>query len=213
MKRILFFVAIMGFSVFLSCNKGDGNTYAAIETDFGTIKVILYNTTPQHRDNFVKLANEGFYDDLLFHRVIQNFMIQGGDPNSKDAGPEVRLGSGGPGYQIPAEIGGLHVRGALAAARNNNPQKKSSGSQFYVVQGNRVDDKMLDRIEKSKKVKYNEEQRKLYRELGGSPNLDNEYTVFGEVVEGMDVVDKIAAVKKNGERPIENVKMKIRIVD
>jgi peptidyl-prolyl cis-trans isomerase B (cyclophilin B) len=209
------FFLILGVFVFLfsACNN-DGYTYAEIETDFGTMKVKLYNSTPKHRDNFIKLANENFYEDLLFHRVIKGFMIQGGDPDSKDAGPDVRLGGGGPGYQTDAEIGALHIKGALAAARNNNPEKKSSGSQYYIVQGRPQTDAQLDAIEKQKGVKYSSEQRELYKTLGGTPALDNEYTVFGEVVEGFEVIDKIAEVETSpGDRPVEDVKMKVRIVN
>jgi cyclophilin family peptidyl-prolyl cis-trans isomerase len=199
--------------IFSACND-DGFTYAEIETDFGTMKVKLYNSTPKHRDNFVKLANEGFYDDLLFHRVINGFMVQGGDPDSRGAGQEVRLGGGGPGYQTDAEIGALHIKGALAAARTPNPEKKSSGSQFYIVHGNPQSDSQLDAIERQKNVKYSPEQRELYKTLGGRPDLDNEYTVFGEVVAGMEVIDKIAAVKTApGDRPVEDVKMKVRILN
>lgn len=214
MKQVLFFAGICLLSLLSSCDGGDGYTYANIETDYGTMKVKLYNSTPQHRDNFIKLANEGFYDGLIFHRVIQGFMIQGGDPDSKDAGPDTSLGSGGPGYQIPAEIGGLHIKGALAAARNNNPEKKSSGSQFYIVQGKPIPEAQLQSFEKSKNVTYTPEQKELYQTIGGTPALDNDYTVFGEVIEGLEVVDKIAAVQtKPGDRPVEDVKMKINIVD
>ncbi|MFT5382957.1 MAG: cyclophilin family peptidyl-prolyl cis-trans isomerase [Saprospiraceae bacterium] len=213
MKQVLFFTGICLLSIITSCGGGDGFTYAEIETDFGTMKVKLYNSTPQHRDNFIKLAKEGYYDGLLFHRVIQGFMVQGGDPNSKDAGPDVSLGSGGPGYQIPAEIGGLHIKGALSAARTGNPEKKSSGSQFYIVQGTKISEAQLNGFEGSKKVKYSAEQRALYSTLGGTPALDNDYTVFGEVVEGMEVIDKIAAVPtKPGDRPVEDVKMKVSLV-
>lgn len=212
MSRFLLLLSVCVL-LFSSCNN-DGFTYAEIETDFGTMKVKLYNSTPKHRDNFIKLANEGFYDDLLFHRVINGFMIQGGDPDSKDAAADARLGSGGPGYQTDAEIGALHIKGALAAARNNNPEKKSSGSQYYIVQGRLQNDAQLDGIERSKKVKYSPEQRELYKTLGGTPQLDNEYTVFGEVVEGIETVDKIAEVKTApGDRPVEDVKMKVRILN
>ncbi len=211
MKHIvlLLFISLL----FAGCG-GDEFTYAEIETDYGTMKVKLYNSTPQHRDNFVKLASEGFYDGLLFHRVINGFMIQGGDPESKDAPLEKRLGSGGPGYQVPAEIGALHIKGALAAARNGNPEKKSSGSQFYVVQGKPIADAQLSSLEQQKGVTYSEAQKELYRTLGGTPQLDNDYTVFGEVVEGMEVIDKVAAVATQaGDRPVEDVKMKVRIVN
>jgi len=198
-------------SVFSCVN--DKVTYAEIETSFGNIKIMLYNTTPKHRDNFVKLANEGFYDSLLFHRVVNAFMIQGGDPDSRLAAPGATLGMGGPGYQIDAEIGAPHLRGAVAAARNNNPQKMSSGSQFYLVQGQKIDDNYLDETERRQKIRYSPEQRKLYKEIGGAPFLDNDYTVFGEIVEGLEVLDKIAAVPVDpGNRPLEDVRMKVRIL-
>ena len=209
-----FFLIIGAFVIlFSACNNNDGYTYAEIETDFGTMKVKLYNSTPKHRDNFIKLANEGFYDSLLFHRVIKGFMIQGGDPNSKGAELGASLGSGGPGYQTDAEIGALHIKGALAAARTTNPEKRSSGSQFYIVQGTKQTDASLNALETRKKIKYSAEQRELYKTLGGSPTLDNEYTVFGEVVEGIEVIDKIAEVKIAGVRPIEDVKMKVKILN
>ena len=201
----------LGFS---ACGPADDHTYAEIETDFGTMKVMLYNSTPNHRDNFIKLANEGFYDGLLFHRVIDGFMLQGGDPDSKNAAPGQALGQGGPGYQIDHEIGAPHIRGALAAARTQNPQKRSSGSQFYIVQGSPVDDNTLNQMEQQKGIKYNDAQRQLYKELGGAPFLDNDYTVYGEVVDGFDVIDKIAQVPKGqADRPVQDVKMTVRILD
>ncbi len=217
MKQVIFFLGICVLTLLSSCGGGDEFTYAEIETEFGVMKVKLYNSTPLHRDNFIKLAKEGFYEDLLFHRVISGFMVQGGDPKSKGAGPDVRLGTGGPGYRIPAEIGALHIKGALSAARTggaSNPEKESSGSQFYVVQGKPVQEAQISSIEKSKGVKYTQAQRDLYRTLGGTPQLDNDYTVFGEVVEGMEVIDKIAAVPtKPGDRPVEDVKMSVKIVN
>lgn len=196
-----------------SCG-GDTAQYVMIETDFGNMKVKLYDETPQHRDNFVKLVKENYYDDLLFHRVISGFMIQGGDPNSKNAAPGTPLGAGGPGYQIPAEIGKPHIKGALAAARTNNPEKASSGSQFYVVQGTPQTENSLRGLAKQKGITYTEDELKRYTELGGTPQLDNEYTVFGEVVEGLDVIDKIAAVQTGqADRPVQDVKMKIRMAN
>jgi peptidyl-prolyl cis-trans isomerase B (cyclophilin B) len=210
MKHILFILLVT--FVALSCNK-EKKVIAEIKTEYGDMKVMLYNSTPLHRDNFVKLAEERFYDDLLFHRVISGFMIQGGDPDSRTAKPGQRLGVGGPGYQIPAEIGAPHLRGTLAAARNSNPEKMSSGSQFYIVQGQKQNDQMLANLERSKGFTYNEEQRRLYKEIGGTPQLDMDYTVFGEVIEGLEVVDKIAAVKKDhSDRPVKDVKMQIRIL-
>ncbi|MGB3548206.1 MAG: peptidylprolyl isomerase [Saprospiraceae bacterium] len=214
MRTLLYTVLLAGLAVMLlaSCDT-DGHTYAIIETDYGDVKVMLYDETPLHRDNFVKLADEGFFDSLLFHRVIPGFMIQGGDPVSKDAPDGAMLGNGGPGYELDPEIGAPHLRGALAAARTNNPQKKSSGSQFYIVQGTQVDTAALDRIAQMKGLNYNPTQRQLYAEKGGTPNLDGEYTVFGEVVEGMDVIDQIAKLPTDGNnRPTQNIRMKVRIL-
>lgn len=198
----------------MSCG-GDQTQYVTIETDFGTMKAELYSSTPLHRDNFVKLVKESFYDDLLFHRIIQGFMIQGGDPQSRGAAPGQALGMGGPGYLVDAEIGAPHFKGTLAAARTggaSNPDKKSSGSQFYVVQGSVQTDAALDNFERQKGIKYNASQREKYKTLGGTPMLDTDYTVFGELVEGLDVLDKIAAVQKDGsDRPLQDVKMKIRL--
>lgn len=191
---------------------------AELETEFGAMIIELYDATPKHQDNFVKLAEEGFYDSLLFHRVIQNFMVQGGDPDSKDAAKGQALGSGGPGYTIEAEFVDslIHLKGALAAARTGdavNPQKRSSGSQFYIVQGQPLTAEMLDRIEAQKGIRYSKEQREAYMEAGGTPFLDREYTVFGRVVEGLDVLDKIAAVQTDGrDRPVNDVTMKIRLI-
>lgn len=186
-----------------------------IETDYGTMVAELYNSTPKHRDNFIKLAEEHYYDGLLFHRVINNFMIQGGDPQSRDAKPGQMLGSGGPSYQIPAEFVDslVHVKGAICAARTNNPEKKSSGSQFYIVHGTVPDDAMLGQIEAMNNFRYTPEQRAAYKSLGGTPHLDRNYTVFGRVVKGLDVIDKIAAVQTGAQdRPAKDVKMKIRVI-
>ncbi len=214
MKKLV--LAILPLLLLLGACNQDTTTYAEIETEFGTMKVRLFDTTPQHKENFIKLAEEGFYDDLLFHRVIKGFMIQGGDPESKDAPANKPLGNGGPGYRIDPEFGGIHVKGALAAARQSdqvNPQRQSSGSQFYIVQGQVQNDVMLDNFERQKGVRYSPAQRELYKTIGGTPNLDNEYTVFGEVVEGLEVLDKIAAVDTApGNRPTNDVKMKVRII-
>jgi peptidyl-prolyl cis-trans isomerase B (cyclophilin B) len=190
--------------------------YIVIETSLGSMLAKLYDQTPLHRDNFFKHAEQGFYDDLLFHRVISGFMIQGGDPNSRDAASTTMLGSGGPSYTIPAEFNPMYVhkKGAIAAARTGdqvNPKKESSGSQFYIVQGNIQNEQTLMQMEDRKGIKYSQEQRDAYLKLGGTPFLDMEYTVFGEVIEGLDVIDKIAAVRtERGDRPSENIKMKIR---
>ena len=189
-----------------------------VSTEYGKMVVWLYDQTPKHRDNFTKLADEGFFNNLLFHRVIEGFMIQGGDPNSKGAAQGAPLGSGGPGYRIEAEITPelIHKKGALSAARQGdavNPKKESSGSQFYIVQGRPVDEATLDQLEARKNIRYTPEQRATYQEVGGTPFLDADYTVFGEVIEGMDVIDKIAKVKTDGrDRPREDVEMRIRVI-
>lgn len=210
-----FFALIMGFALLFSACDSDKRKKVVIETEYGNMTAVLYDETPQHRDNFIKLANEGFYDDLLFHRIIKGFMIQGGDPDSKGAAPDKRLGMGGPGYTVPAEFVDqhIHLKGALAAARTggpSNPEKKSSGSQFYIVQGNPIQAAMLDGPFASKN--YTDEQKQAYQEMGGTPQLDRDYTVFGMVIEGLDVIDKIAAVQTApGDRPLEDVKMKISV--
>lgn len=187
---------------------------AVISTEYGDVTILLYNSTPKHRDNFIKLVNEGFYNDLLFHRVIENFMIQGGDPESKNAPAGMKLGSGTVGYEIDAEIGAPHLRGALAGARTPNKLKRSSGSQFYIVTGKQITAADLLQTELSKKIKYNDVQTKLYLEKGGYPSLDMEYTVFGEVTSGMDVVDKISRVEKDQrDRPVQDVRMQIKLIN
>lgn len=186
-----------------------------LETAYGNVLIQLFDDTPLHQENFSKLVEDGFYDGLLFHRVINGFMIQGGDPLSKEAKPNQPLGSGGPGYQVQAEFldSLIHVKGALAAARNNNPQKKSSGSQFYIVQGNPLSEDQLNAIEARRGVRYTKEQREQYINIGGTPFLDGEYTVFGQVIEGLDVIDKIAQVETDGrDRPKEDVSMKIKMI-
>ena len=187
-------------------------TLVLIETSKGKIKVKLYNETPLHRDNFIKLVKEGTYDGLLFHRIIKQFMVQGGDVTSKDSPPEEHLGDGDMGYTIPAEFvypRYFHKRGALCAARNDdeeNPTKASSGSQFYIVTGKHFTSMELDKKEKEENITFTPEQRKAYMIEGGAPHLDNEYTVFGEVVKGIKVADKIQFVLTNEEdRPLKNI--------
>lgn len=185
-----------------------------LETTEGNIKIRLYDETPLHRDNFLKLVREGFYDSLLFHRCISNFMIQTGDPESKDAPADQPLGSGGPSYKLPAEFvaGYYHKKGAVAAARQGdsvNPEKKSSGSQFYIVQGSRLSNSQLDALENSKQhVPFTQEQRQIYTSLGGTPHLDNSYTVFGEVTEGLEVIDIIASSPTGPRnRPVKDIRI------
>ena len=187
-------------------------------TTEGSIILRLYDSTPLHRDNFLKLVKSHYYDSILFHRVIRNFMIQAGDPNSKSAKPGQPLGNGGPAYTIPAEFKPalFHKKGVLAAARMGdavNPERKSSGSQFYIVQGKTFTDAELDSIEMYRLggKKLPAEHREIYKTIGGTPQLDQNYTVFGEVVEGIDIVDKIAATTtrqaQDRDRPVKDIRI------
>ncbi len=261
---------LLGFSLFVfSCSGGKSSIekkpVILIETDLGKIKVELYNETPIHRDNFLKLANEGFFDGIVFHRVINMFMIQGGDPSTKISADTSEL-SDDAGYLLDAEFvpNLFHKKGVIAAARqgdNINPEKKSSGSQFYIVQGKVFSEQELLLLEKNKndvlkktthnnlileyanklidegknpdfneintllkdtidmvinslpEFKFSPEQIEIYTTIGGTPHLDGDYTVFGEVIEGLDVVDKIAAVNTdNADRPLKDIRMKIRVI-
>jgi peptidylprolyl isomerase len=274
MKKILL-LAFIFCSISGIAQKKEKETMVLISTSFGDIKVKLYNETPLHRDNFIKLVKDTFYNGTLFHRVIQNFMVQGGDPKSKNAQPEVMLGEGDVGYTIPAEIKPqfFHKKGVLAAARQGddvNPSRASSGCQFYIVQGKVFTEAELTAIEarinqmtkqklfgefinrpenaalknrfianqqaqnqdslnalgmliepmiqkeleqKGLNYKFNDEQKKAYTTIGGAPHLDGSYTVYGEVVEGLEVIDKIAAVEKNQfDRPKQDIKMTMKII-
>ena len=190
-----------------------------INTNLGDIVVELYNETPQHRDNFIKLPKSGYLNQSLFHRVIPGFMIQGGDPDSKNALPNVELGNGGPGYTIPAEFNSkfFHKKGALAAARmpdGVNPKKESSGSQFYIVEGEAQSAERLALFEKKLEVTFSDEQKQAYSTVGGTPHLDGSYTVFGQVIEGIDVVSKIAKAKRDQRnRPLTDIVMKVKIIN
>lgn len=188
-----------------------------ISTDSGIIVVLLSDSTPLHRDNFVKLVKAGFYDSLLFHRVIPQFMIQGGDPSSKNAEPGTSLGEGGSDMaRIPAEfnLSLYHRKGALAAARDGNPEKASNASQFYLVEGKLYTDDQLNMIEQQKGFKYTPDQRLMYKTVGGTPHLDQGYTVFGGVETGLDVINKISHVPKDGmNRPLVDVRMKMEIIN
>ncbi len=206
---------LIGLSVSLQLQAQEVETLVEIDTDKGKIKIRLFNDTPQHRDNFIKLVNEKRYDGLLFHRVIKQFMIQAGDINSKDAPLDQHLGDGDIGYTIPAEIvypKYFHKRGMIGAARTGddvNPERASSGTQFYIVTGNFYTEMELEkRAEKDNRV-FTEEEKQAYMLEGGAPHLDNRYTIFGEVVKGMKVVDKIQYVPTNkDDRPVENIKIK-----
>ena len=196
--------------------KNDNSIKIKITTDSGVIIIKLYDSTPLHRDNFAKLVESKFYDSLIFHRVIKGFMIQGGDPQSRNAQPTQVLGNGGGDMdRIPAEFNKtlIHKKGVLAAARDGNPEKASSACQFYLVQGRKMSDQELDGLEMSLGFKYTAAQRLAYKTLGGTPFLDQNYTVFGEVISGLNVIDKIASVQiAPGDRPIADVRMKMEIV-
>lgn len=225
MKKLYFlafflFAAFLGNSQVLVKQQKESHKGTRVEmvTNYGRIVLLLYDETPLHRDNFIKLATNRVFDGLLFHRVIEKFMIQGGDPTSKDAEPGKMLGDGTLGYNIPAEFRPelFHKRGALCAAREGdmvNPKKESSASQFYIVQGRVWNTEELDNLQKRMKREISAEQRDVYTTIGGTPFLDGEYTVFGEVIEGMEVVDKIAAVKcDKNDRPLEDVRIEKVIV-
>lgn len=208
--------AAMCFSVF--AQEEPAGAKFLISTSKGDIKIVLYDKTPLHRDNFIKLVKENYYDSLLFHRVMDQFMIQGGDPQSRNAKPKQELGDGGPDYTIPFEYVPeyFHKRGVLASARLSddiNPEKASSGSQFYIVQGRTFSDAELDQIEKRAKRTFTPEQREVYKTIGGTPHLDGNYTVYGEVYEGMDVVDAIASVVKDlNNRPVDDIRFSITLI-
>ena len=214
----LFFAITSNAQKDSTIKKKDRKRDVLIQTTMGDIVVRLSDSTPLHRDNFLKLVKVGYYDSVLFHRVIKDFMIQGGDPNSIRATAGQSLGNGGPGYTVPAEFRKtlFHKKGALAAARmgdNANPTKASSGSQFYIVQGKVFTDGGLDSVEtfRLNGRKIPAEQRAVYKTIGGIPHLDQGYTVYGEVVKGLDVVDKIAAVQtskaQDRDRPLQDVRI------
>lgn len=224
LKKISTFVFLV-FLMACSATRNAGNsayspTRVQLTTDSGVMVLKLYNKTPLHRDNFIKLVKQHYFDSILFHRVIKNFMIQGGDPNSKNALPRAQLGNGGPGYTIPAEFDStlFHKKGVLAAARtgdNQNPAKASSGSQFYIVQGKVFNDAGLDSVEtfRLKGRKLPQSHREIYKTIGGAPHLDMNYTIFGEVESGLEVVDKIAsAARDTNNRPFTDIRMKMKIL-
>jgi len=264
----LLILLTVSFSCKTSVKLGKKDRIVQIDTEYGAVKIKLYDETPVHRDNFIKLAHNGYFDGTLFHRVIDGFMIQGGDPDSKGAKSGVMLGEGGPGYDLPAEFHAnlFHKKGVIAAAREGdkvNPKKESSGSQFYIAQGKVYEPEELEilvvGINKKRTNAIFENQRSLYKDelsqlqkdgkyeefnmkmeemkskvdslmktqtlvltdamkeeystIGGIPHLDQLYTVFGEVIEGLDIIDKIAAEETDGnDRPIKDMKMKISIV-
>lgn len=221
-KAIYGILLIIGLSMCsaISAKKKDLRPHVRFETTMGQITVALFNETPLHRDNFLKLVREHYYDSLLFHRIIPDFMIQSGDPDSRRAPRGKVLGDGGPGYTLPAEIRVpdlYHWRGALAAAREGddvNPERRSSGSQFYIVYGRPFTQQKLSDINSEIEratdgtVSLTPEMRQDYETRGGAPHLDGQYTVFGEVVEGLDVVKKMERVKTDrNDRPLQDVRI------
>lgn len=220
----IFYLLLMAFIV--SCNpklsnglrKNDLKRDVEMVTNYGTMIIRLSDSTPMHRDNFLKLVKQHYYDSILFHRVINHFMIQAGDPESKRAEAGKKLGNGGPDYTVPAEFKStiFHKKGVIAAARtgdDENPKKASSGSQFYIVQGRVFTDISLDSVEtfRLKGRKLPVEHRAVYKTIGGTPHLDQGYTVFGELVKGLDILDSIAAVatsgRQGGDRPLKDVRI------
>jgi cyclophilin family peptidyl-prolyl cis-trans isomerase len=214
MKKILL-TSISCLLVLAAVAQNRNKDKVVITTEYGKIVMALYENTPKHRDNMFKLVKQKFFDSTLFHRVIPNFVIQGGDPDSKKAAPGQNLGDGDVGYRVPAEINivDFHQRGAIGMARDNNPEKASSGCQFYIVVGKKYTDEELNKISERTGRKFTPQQRNIYKTKGGTPHLDGNYTVFGIVEEGMEVVDKIAAEERNsGDRPNKDIKMiKVRL--
>ena len=198
-------------------NRKKKDYLVSLNTRFGTMRLVLYDQTPKHKENFIKLVDQKFYDSLLFHRIIPLFMMQGGDPNSRKAQPDEPLGNGGVAYKIPAEIlpALFHKKGALAAARDNNPEKASSGCQFYVVQGRILtDDELQKQIDRGHSRApdriFTDEQKQAYKTIGGTPHLDGAYTVFGEVIDGLAVVDSVVKQPRNEmDLPKQDVRMTI----
>ena len=204
---------LFAFNTFAQ-KKSKKDYLVTIDTGDGKMRVILYDETPKHKENFIKLSKDKFYDGLLFHRIIKDFMVQGGDPDSRNAKPDAVLGRGDNGYKIPEEIRPnlFHRKGALAAARDNNPKKESSGCQFYIVEGRKWSKADLDKQAARAARKLTDSQRKVYETEGGTPHLDGAYTVFGQVIDGMDVVDAISAKPKDErDRPDKDIKMKVSV--
>jgi peptidyl-prolyl cis-trans isomerase B (cyclophilin B) len=219
MKKLLTLFLLIP-TLLLAQNRKKKDYLITLTTVYGPMQLVLYDQTPKHKDNFIKLVDKKFYDSLLFHRIIPAFMIQGGDPNSRKAKPGDPLGNGDVGYTVPAEFVStlFHKKGALAAARDNNPEKASSGCQFYIVQGKVWSDEELQKqIERSRSMAndgspmrrmFSDEQKQVYKTLGGAPHLDGNYTVFGEVINGLAVVDSIAKQPRDQlNRPETDIRM------
>ncbi len=215
MKNLAYLILLVGITLPASAqNKSKKDYLVIITTEFGAMHAVLYDETPKHKANFVTLADTGFYNGTLFHRIIERFMIQGGDPASKKAQPGQLLGDGDVGYTVPAEFNDkfFHKKGALAAARDNNPQKASSGCQFYIVQGKKFTDDELAVQERRAGRKLTDAQRQVYKTLGGTPHLDGNYTVFGEVIKGLEILDTIAKQPRDArDRPQKDIPMQVTV--
>ncbi len=219
-QTVFLSLVLLAASPAFAQKKSKKDDLITLSTKAGTMQIILFDKTPLHKANFLKLAKDNFYDGLLFHRVIENFMIQGGDPNSRNAESGVALGNGSVGYRIPAEFHPelFHQKGAVAAARDNNPQKESSGCQFYIVQGRPLSgadlEKQLARAPRDPITprEATEAQKEVYRKIGGSPHLDGNYTVFGQVIDGLAVIDSIATRPTDArDRPLKDVTMQVSV--
>ncbi len=215
MQKLAFLtLSLLLVQVSFAQKKSKKDYLVTISTEFGTMYAILYDQTPKHKANFIALADTGFYNGTLFHRIINGFMIQGGDPNSKKAQAGEPLGNGDVGYQVPAEFNEklFHKKGVLAAARDNNPEKASSGCQFYIVQGKVLKDEDFAVAERRSGRTIPTDQRQVYKTLGGTPHLDQNYTVFGEVIKGIEVIDTIAAQPRDpGDRPQKDIPMQVKV--
>lgn len=216
MKKHFFVYTLLLISTISFAQKKSKKDYlVTLNTKYGTMHLVLFDDAPLHKANFVKLVEQKFYDSLLFHRIIDGFMIQGGDPESKTAQPNQRLGGGGGNMErIPFEFkpNHIHRKGALAAARDNNPEKKSSACQFYIVQGKKRTDEEVTAAAQRNGMNYTTQQRADYMILGGAPHLDNGYTVFGEAIDNLDLIDTIAKQPKDSaDRPKEDIKMSMTV--
>ncbi len=213
-KTVCSLLLLLTVAAAVAQKKSKKDYLVTITTEFGTMRAILHDQTPKHKANFIALADTGFYNGTLFHRTIENFMIQGGDPQSKKTRAGQALGEGDVGYQVPAEFDErlFHKKGALAAARDNNPAKASSGCQFYIVQGKKFTDDELAVQEKRAARPLTDAQKQVYKTLGGTPHLDGSYTVFGEVIKGLEVLDTIAKQPRdNRDRPQKDIPMQVKV--
>ncbi len=212
MKKILTIISLLLINQALTA-QSKKDYLVTITTSWGDMHALLYDQTPLHKTNFLKLVDNKFYDDLLFHRIINQFMIQGGDPNSRTATQGMMLGNGDIGYKVPAEITPelFHKKGALAAARDNNPEKASSGCQFYVVQGQIWNEMTLkQQMARTPLRTFTDEQKQVYKTIGGTPHLDGNHTVFGQVIDNLWIIDSVATQKRDGNnRPLKDIAMKI----